>query len=329
MIQTGLVNDSEDISSGSERNGWLSVVFTRVRRRSSRSWSGRLGSGAFLVSPTILGLLGFIAFPLVFSLVLSFLRWDGLSEAKFVGIDNYEALLTDPLFWKSLRITLTYAAVTTPIGVCAGLLLALLLSRDSWLNQVLRMGFFVPLLVTGVPLMLLWLWVFNTRHGLMNRFLDTIGVMAVPWFENETAALAAMIIISLWGVGNYMLVFLAAFQSLPKRLIEVVKLEGGSSKDVFRYAIFPQISAIIFFLTVVGFIGSTTVFSEAFVITQGGPNNATLFFAYYVYQNAFSYMKIGYASALAWVFFIVLLVITGIQFLMSRFWVSYDELKTL
>lgn len=304
-------------------------MFTRLKGKSTRLASRLISPGMSLVSPMILGLLGFIAFPLIFSLILSFLKWDGLSEARFVGIDNYAALIVDPLFWKSLRITLTYAAVTTPIGVCVGLILALLLNKDTRVNQVFRIGFFVPLLVTGVPLMLLWLWIFNTRYGLVARFLNTVGVMAIPWFENETSALAAMMIISLWGVGNYMLVFLAAFQTLPKRLIEVIKLEGGSSKDVFRYAIFPYISPIVFFLTIVGFIGSTTVFSEAYVITQGGPNNATLFFAYYVYENAFSYLKLGHASALAWVFFIVLFVLTGIQFLISRFWVSYDEVRII
>lgn len=304
-------------------------MFTRFTSRFTKSASKLMNPGIPLVSPMILGLLGFIAFPLIFSLVVSFLKWDGLSEARFIGIDNYTALIADPLFWKSLRITLTYAAVTTPIGICVGLLLALLLHKDNRVNQVFRIGFFVPMFVTGVPLMLLWLWIFNTRYGPLNHFLDLIGVTGIPWFENETSALAAMMIISLWGIGNYMLVFLAAFQTLPERLIEVVRLEGGSSKDVFRYAIFPYISPIIFFLTIVGFIGSTTVFSEAYVITQGGPNNATLFLAYYVYKNAFSYLKLGYASALAWVFFIVLLMLIGLQFLISKFWVSYDEVRII
>lgn len=330
-IVCGVVtDDSQEIKAALNRVERLTQrMFTRIRGKFTRSSTGLISPGISLVSPMILGLLGFVAFPLIFSLILSFYKWDGLSEARFVGAENYAALFADPLFWKSLRITMTYAAVTTPIGVCVGLILALLLNKDTLVNQVLRMGFFVPLLVTGVPLMILWLWIFNTRYGLMNRFLTTVGLTAIPWFEGESSALAAMMIISLWGAGNYMLVFLAAFQTLPRQLVEVVRLEGGSFRDVFRYAIFPYISPIVFFLTVVGFIGSTSVFSEAYVITQGGPNNATLFFVYYVYGNAFSYLKLGYASALAWVFFVVLLIITAIQFIISRFWVSYDEVRIL
>ena len=308
---------------GRSRKGMLKGVRSNFKKPAFRV----ANPGLPLVSPAILGLLGFILFPLVFSFALSFFKWDGLSAAKFVGIGNYNTLIIDPLFWKSLRVTMIYAVVTLPIGVTTGLLLALLLNKDNWLNQFLRLGFFVPLLVSGVPLMLLWLWIFNSKYGLINRFLEMIGIVGPSWLENETSALVAMMIISLWGVGNNMLVFLAAFQTLPNKLIEVIRLEGGAFKDVFRYAIFPYISPIILFLMVVGFIGSTAIFSEAYVITQGGPNNATLFFAYYIYEKAFSYLKLGYASALEWVFFLVLLVVTGIQFLISKFWVSYDEVR--
>lgn len=283
--------------------------------------------GLFLVSPMITGLIVFILFPILFSLVLSFFKWDGLSEAKFVGLNNYKQLLNDQLFWKSLKVTLIYTLITVPINLFIGFFLALFLNKDNGLNQALRLGFYTPHLISGVPLLLLWMWIFNTKYGLLNRFLEIIGIKGPAWFENEMYALIAIIIISIWGVGNYMLIFLASFQRIPNQLIEVIKLEGGTFKQVLKYAIFPYISPIIFFLAVVGFIGSAQVFSEAYVITKGGPNNATLFYNFYVYQNAFSFFKMGYASALAWVFFVILMIFTGIQFFISKFWVSYDEVK--
>jgi len=175
--------------------------------------------------------------------------------------------------------------------------------------------------------MLLWLWIFNTKYGLLNNFLSAIGVQGPSWFENESYAFIAMIIISIWGLGNNMIIFLATFQRIPTHLIEVIKLESSTFKHKFKYVIFPYTSPIIFFLTIVGFIGYSQTFSQAYVITQGGPNNATLFFTYYVYQNAFSFFKMGYSSAMAWVFFLILLIITAIQFLLSKFWVSYDEVN--
>lgn len=285
--------------------------------------------GLSLVSPMIIGLIVFVLFPIVFSFGLSFFKWDGLSEARFVGLDNYSQLISDPLFWKSLKVTMLYAVITLPINIIIGFFLALFLNKDNWINQTLRLGFYIPQLISGVPLLLLWLWMFNTKYGLINRFLNTIGIGGPSWFENEVYALIAIIIINIWGVGNYMLIFLATFQRIPTQLIEVIKLEGGTFKQVFKYAIFPYISPIVFFLVVVGFIGSTQVFSEAYVITQGGPNNATLFYAFYVYQNAFSFFKMGYASALAWVFFLILMVFTGMQFFISKFWVNYDEVKIM
>jgi len=259
--------------------------------------------------------------------VLSFFRWTGISEAKYVGLENYNQLINDPLFWKSLRITLIYTIITVPLNLVIGFFLALFLNKDTWLNQILRLGFYTPHLISGVPLLLLWAWIFNTRYGLINRILDLIGITGPSWFENEISALVAIIIISVWSVGNYMLIFLASFQRIPNQLIEVIKLEGGSFNQVFKYAIFPYISPILFFLTIVGFIGAAQIFSEAYVLTQGGPNNATLFYSFYVYQNAFSFFKLGYASALAWVFFVIIMLITGIQFLLSKLWVTYDEIK--
>lgn len=284
-------------------------------------------TGLYLVSPTIIGLIMFILFPIIFSFILTFFEWDGLSDAKYVGFNNYTKLGNDPLFWKSLKITLIYTAITLPINIIVAFVLALLLNKDSWLNQLLRFSFYVPQLISGVPLMLLWLWIFNTKYGLLNNLLSIIGINGPSWFENESCAFIAMIIISIWGLGNNMLIFLATFQRIPNQLIEVIKLESDTFKYKFKYVIFPYISPIIFFLTIVGFIGYSQTFSQAYVITQGGPNNATLFFTYYVYQNAFSFFKMGYASAMAWIFFLILLFITAIQFLLSKFWVTYDEVK--
>ena len=220
-----------------------------------------------------------------------------------------------------------YTLVALPLNILIAFILALVLNKDTWLNQILRFSFFVPQLISGVPLMLLWLWIFNTKYGLINNLLSILGIRGPAWFENETYSLVAIVIISIWGLGNNLIIILAALQKIPTHLIEVIQLESSKFRYKFKYVILPYLSPVLFFLTIIGFIGYSQTFSQAYVITQGGPNNATLFFTYYVYQNAFTFFKMGYASAMAWVFFLILMIIVFVQFYFSRYWVNYDEVK--
>lgn len=282
--------------------------------------------GYVLVSPWVIGFLLLIALPLLASLVLSFTSWNGLSPPKRIGLRNYSQILkNDPLFWKSLRVTAIYTIVVVPVTVALGFILAIALNRDITVNHVLRMVYYLPQLVSGVSILLLWLWLFNPNYGLINRFLAIFHIRGPGWLGSETWALPALILMSLWNVGPQMLLYLAFLQKIPKEVYEAAELDGASRLQILYYVTLPLVSPVTFALLVLGFIGHFQVFRQAFVMTEGGPNNATLFYVLYTYNRAFLLRKLGYACALACILFLIILVVTLIQLQLAKKWVVYDE----
>jgi multiple sugar transport system permease protein len=290
-----------------------------MSERTSSRW------GLALISPWLLGFLIFTAGPMLASLYLSFCKYD-LHSLQFVGTKNYEVLLTrDPLFWKSLGNTALYVLFSVPLGLTGSLLIAVLLNQKVKGIPVFRTLFYLPSLVPAVASALVWQWVFHPDAGILNFALSKIGVHGPKWLQDPKTALMSLIIMSLWGIGgSRMLIFLAGLQGVSDELYEAAQLDGADGLTCFRHITLPMLSPTIFFNLILGIIGSFQVFTSAYIMTGGGPDNATLMYVLYLYNNAFRFFKLGKASAMAWILFIMLLGFTGIQFKNASKWVYYE-----
>jgi len=299
---------------------------SQVSHRSQRRLTQRPEFWGFLfICPWLIGFLIFTAGPMIASLFLSFHRYD-LASTKFVGVENYRRLFVeDPLFWKSLTNTLVYALVTVPLGIVGSLSIALLLNQPVKGQKLFRTCFYLPSLVPAVASSLIWQWIFNSDNGILNSVLRVVGIHGPQWLQDERFTPWAFILMSLWGVGGgRMVIFLAGLQGISESYFEAAKLDGASSWVCFRKVTLPLLSPVMFFNLVLGIIGSFQVFTNAYVMTGGGPNNSSLYYALYLFRNAFLYLKLGKASAMAWVLFAILLVLTFIQFRTSKRWVHYE-----
>jgi len=281
--------------------------------------------GWLFIAPWLVGFAVFSAGPMLVSLALSFTKYD-LFSMHFVGVENYRRLFfEDPLFWKSLSVTVTYAFAAVPLGIVGSLGLALLLNLEVRGQRLFRTLFYLPSVVPAVASALVWLWMFDANHGPINRLLGFFGFAPVAWLQDQRFTLSAFVIMSLWGVGGgRMIIFLAGLQGIPESYYEAAKLDGAGAWRQFRNVTLPLLSPVIFFNLILGFIGAFQVFTSSYVMTAGGPNNATMFYALYLFRNFFEYFKLGKASALAWVLFVILLVVTAVQFWGSRRWVYYE-----
>ncbi|MCC6485563.1 MAG: sugar ABC transporter permease [Armatimonadetes bacterium] len=280
-------------------------------------------AGWLFVSPWVLGFVIFAAGPILFSLGLSFAHWDAITRPEFAGLDNYRRLARDPLLIKSLINTAYYAVVSVPMGLCLALGLALLLNQKLRAMGLFRTLFYLPSVTSGVATMMLWMWLFNPELGLINRFLRLFTKHPPLWLSDVHWAMPALILMSLWGAGGAMLIFLAGLQNIPEELYEASTLDGAGSLQQFRHVTIPLLSPVIFFNFVMAVIASFQVFTAAFIMTNGGPSHATLLYVLYLFQNAFVYFRLGYASAMAWLLFVIILFLTLLNFRLSKRWVHY------
>jgi multiple sugar transport system permease protein len=276
-----------------------------------------------LIAPWLAGFLLFQAGPILGAFLLSFAHWPLPQAPRFVGLAHFRTLLQDPLLGRTLFNTAYYALGTVLPGVLLGLGLALLLRRPRRGIYLGRTVFFLPAVVSGVATVLLWGWVFNPRYGMANALLAQIGIRGPLWLQDEAWAMPALILMSLWTCGANMVVYLAALQGVPRELHEAAALDGAGRWARFRHVTWPLISPVTFFLVVVNTIGAFQVFTPSYLLTRGGPNNATLTLPLYIYLNAFSWGQLGYASSLALVLFVFILVLTLIQFWLAGRWVFY------
>jgi len=299
-----------------------------ARRRPWLTQDRREELTAYLfISPWVIGFLVFTLGAMIFSLWLSFLDTDLLGRSQFVGPNNYVALFQDPLFIQSLKVTTLYTVLTVPLSTIIALLIALMLNQKILFPGVFRVIYYLPALVTGVAVTILWSWVLNPDNGLLNGFLLSLGVprASLPrWFLSENWALPSLVLMSLWGVGAGTIIYLAGLQGIPTDLYEAAEVDGARGWGRFRHITLPLMTPVLFFQLIVGLIGALQVFTQAFITTNGGPNNATLFVLLYLYRNAFQYFRMGYASALAWVLFVYILVLTLVMFRWSAAWVYYE-----
>jgi multiple sugar transport system permease protein len=270
------------------------------------------------------GILIWIIGPFAAAAYLSFTDYDILSRSTFVGVENYRKMLTDdPLFWTALRVTSIYAFVSVPLQIILGLVLAMLLNtKIRWLAWF-RTIYYLPAILSGVAVSFLWIWVFSADWGILNFLLSLVGVKGPNWLTSQTWALPSLIIMSLWGVGGGMVIYLAGLQGVPTELYEAAEVDGATALRKFWHITLPLISPVILFQLIIGIIGALQTFTEAYVMTAGGPNNATLLYLLYLWRSAFENLQMGYASALAWAIFAYILVLTLLVLRSSSAWVYY------
>ena len=289
--------------------------------------------GYLFISPWILGMVLFALGPILASFGLAFTRWNLFTEPEYVGWANFQKLAHDPLFYKSVFNTIYYTVFAVPLGLVLALGLAILVNHRLRGVNFFRTAFFLPNVVAGIAMLLLWKWLFDPNFGLINLFLDWTGLMVVfewigigrpQWISSRAGAMPGMIFMSIWGLGGSMMIFLAGLQNIPRELIEAAELDGAGPWKRFRYVTVPLLTPTIFFLMMVGVIGSLQIFNQAYVMTQGGPAHATLFYVLYLFQTAFERFQMGYACAMALVLFIITLVVSLIQLAMGKKWVHYQ-----
>lgn len=289
------------------------------------------------ISPWALGFVAFTAGPMLISLIISFTDYQVLnpSQTQFVGTANYSAMLQDPVLAHSITVTLLYVALAVPADLVVGLILALILNARARGMAFLRTVYFLPVMIAGtggasVATALLWLWLFQpSGFGLLNHLLALVGVPPQLWVYSTRLVVPSLALMSLWGVGRSMLIYLAGLQGLPSEVLWAAQVDGAGAWRRFWRITLPLISPTILFNLVLDLIGGFQTFTQAFVVTQGGPAGASNFYMLYLYRNAFTYFKMGYASAMAWIMFAFTLLVTVVVFRSGRRWVFYGEPRVL
>ncbi|MCX7918329.1 MAG: extracellular solute-binding protein [bacterium] len=289
--------------------------------------------GYLFIAPWLLGFLIFIVGPIIASFLLSFTEYDILSSPHWVGLKNYKTLFTDPLFKKSLFNTVYYVSFTVPLGLVFSLFLAMLLNNKIRGIYIFRVIYYLPAVTSGVAISLLWRWLYNPDVGLINYVLSWFGIPALGWLTSPTWALPAIIIMAIWSfVGGPMIIYLAGLQGIPEHLYESAEIDGANFWHKFRYVTIPMLSPTIFFNLIIGIINSFQVFTSVYVMTgtagviePGGPANSTLVYILYLYQNAFRYLAMGNACAMAWILFLIILGLTILNFKVAQHWVHYEQ----
>jgi multiple sugar transport system permease protein len=284
-------------------------------------------AGYLFISPVILGYLIWVAGPMIVAIWLSLTEWDMLQPAKFVGLSNYQLMLQDDLFWKSLRVTFYFTLVSVPLSLALGFAVAMLVNVNMRGIAFFRMLFYLPSIVPLVVNAVLWLWIFNSELGLLNGVLRWFGIPKVLWFQDSDWAMPALIIMSMWGIGGSMMIFLAGLQGIPQHLYEAAEIDGANYWERFRHVTIPMMSPVIFFNLVIGLIGALQTFVPGYLMTQGGPQNSTLFYGLYIFRSAFRDFKMGYAAALSLVLFTIVLLLSLLVFRYLGRMVYYEEAR--
>jgi multiple sugar transport system permease protein len=271
--------------------------------------------GLLFVSPWILGIAVLTLYPVLASFYYSLCEYNVLTKPVFIGLGNYVDLLTDEVFWQTLYNTLYTASLFLPISTVLAIGLALLLNTGIRGMTVYRIIFFVPSLVPMVAMCILWIWIFNPEYGILNYLLHLVGVKGPNWLGNPTWSKPAIILMGFWGVGNAVVIYLASLQEVPRSLYESADIDGCRWYHKVWHVTLPMISPIIFFNFIMGIIGTLQIFGTAYILTGGGPMRSSLFYAMYIYDNAFRYLKMGYACAMAVILFFLIL---GLTYLFMR-----------
>ncbi|MCC7320002.1 MAG: sugar ABC transporter permease [Rubellimicrobium sp.] len=296
---------------------------TGVRRRRRRRGAG-IAPWLF-ISPWIAGFLFFTVGPLLFSLYMSLFDWPIVGTRSFIGVDNYRTMLTeDPQFWDSLWITTKFALMFVPLNIVLAFLLALLLNMGLKGTGFFRTAFYLPSVISGVALVTIWAWLYSSRYGLLNYLLGLAGVAGPNWLGDASWSVLAITIASLWGLGGTMLILLAGLQAIPKELYEAARISGVPGWAQALWITLPMLGPMLLFSLITSIIGAFQQLTMALLLTKGGPLGSTYFFAMYIYDNAFKYFDMGYAAAMSWIMFGIVLVLSLAVMKSSAAWVHYE-----
>lgn len=280
--------------------------------------------GYLFISPWLIGFVTLVAGPMLGSLLLTFMRWDLVSPPKWVGLTNYEQLITDPLVRISLGNTAFYTFIGVPLNLTVALAAAMLLNGPVRFRSLFRTAFYLPAVIPAIANVVLWFWILNPQVGLANQLLRLFGLPPSQWIYSPATAKPSLILMQLWATGNTMVIFLAGLQGIPQTLYEAALIDGAGWWQRFRKITIPMLSPVILFNLVLGIVASFQVFSNAYLLTNGGPANATLFTVLYIYRLGFERFQMGYASAVAWLLFAIILIFSLLQLRLSEAWVHYE-----
>ena len=275
------------------------------------------------ISPWIIGFLGFFVYPLILSLYYSFTEYNLLQPPKWVGLQNYTNLTEDSHYLNAVGNTIYFVAFSVPLGVLTAFLIAFLLNQQLRLRVLLRMIFYIPIVVPISATAILWMWIFNSNWGLLNNLLALVGIQGPSWLGSPTWSKPSLVIMQLWLVGGSVLIFLAALQDVPRALYDAAKVDGANAWRRVWHVTIPMVTPAILFSLLTGLIAAFQTFANAWIMTGGGPIRSTEFYVLYLYENGFRFFRMGYASAMAWILFGVVVVVTVLLFRTSARWVYY------
>ena len=283
-------------------------------------------AAAIFLAPNMIGLTVFIVIPVIAGFVISFTEWDMLSAPEFIGFDNYVELLTDDrFFWLTLKNTLVYSLFVIPGSIVISLLLALALNTHIRGVGIYRTIYFLPFVSSTIAISLVWKWIMHPDFGILNGFLGLFGVPRLGWLQDRNMALFSVAIVAIWHSAGYnMTIFLAGLKGIPRTYYEAAEIDGATYWQRFWRITFPLLTPTLFFVLVISLIGSFQVFNLVYIMTDGGPGSSTQVYVYYLWENAFSYFRMGYASAMAYILFLIMLVITLFQVRLLGSRVNYD-----
>lgn len=277
-----------------------------------------------MIAPNFIGLVIFMVIPTFVSILISFTDWNLLNAADFIGIANFKELFSDPLFWKTLLNTVIYVFWKVPFNILISLILAVLINQRMYGRTFFRAILFLPIIASSVSVALLWQPLFDITNGMLNKILNSVGLPSSTWIYNPKTSMMSVIIVALWKeLGYYMVMFLAGLQSIPNSYYEAAAIDGANPVKKFLFITVPLISPTTFFVLIISVIGSFQIFDLTTVLTAGGPANSTNTLVMYVYQAGFKFFRMGYASALSTILFIIILIFTIIQNQLAKRWVHY------
>lgn len=283
--------------------------------------------GVLFTLPWILGLLIFYAYPLIASVYYSFTSYSVLNAGEFVGLENYRTLMYDDLFWKSIGNTLVFTAMSVPVNIILGLAIALLLNVKIKGIGLYRTIFFIPTLVPVVATATVWRWLLNSNYGLFNSLLSKIGLGPIPWLASEDWSKISLVMIAAWGIGQAIIINLGGLQDISPEYYEAAGIDGANTWQKVKHITLPLLTPVIFYNLVMGIINSLQIFTLPYALTngEGSLTHSLTFYVMHLYNNAFGYMKMGYASAMAWILFVIILILTLVIFGTSKKWVHYQQ----
>ncbi len=288
-------------------------------QRSKTKW------GYIFILPGIIGFLAFNLGPMLYSLYLSFMEWNILTPMKFVGLDNYRKLFQDSLTWQSLGVTFFYTVLTVPLVVSISFCVALLLNSKVKGISIFRTIFYIPSIIPLVATSAIWMFIYNPTFGFLNGILRMFGMKSLKYIYDPDMVIPCLAVMAVWGAGNTVIIYLAGLQGVSRSLYEAAEIDGASAFQRFRSITVPMMTPIIFYNLVMTVINCLQTFTQSYIMTDGGPSNASMFFSLMIYKNGFRYQRMGYAASMSWVLFVIVGILTVVLFATSNKWVYYED----